>query len=192
MRTSGASSSAAWRRREGEGKQIRKNNFRLLLQNIIIFLGFSCIKIFPLAFCLRRSPDHGTVRVVGVRGVGVGVVTIFILNFFEVRKSLKNKICRHQWCNKLCKNLEPCDPHGVQKWAKSIFNFFSTQRCQVRLRPPNPVKNNCASSVNTKNKKHVAGTERPIWPRYRSQRRKKLKNDGIKNKLRTDLKNREK
>ena len=36
----------------------------------------------PLIFCLRRSSDHGTVKVVVVGGGGVGVVgTIFQFDF---------------------------------------------------------------------------------------------------------------
>ena len=46
--------------------------------------------------CLRRSPDHGTVDVVGIVGVVLVVVvmTTFTFNFFEIEKYLLNKSSR--------------------------------------------------------------------------------------------------
>ncbi len=45
-------------------------------------------------FCLRRSPDHGTVKVVVVVVVVVVVGTIFNFNFFKIETFLLKKICR--------------------------------------------------------------------------------------------------
>ncbi len=63
---------------------------------------------------------------------------------------------------------------------KNDFQFFSTQRCQVRLRPPNPVKNNCVSSANAK-KRNMLPEPKDLYDRdIEINEEKKLKMMGWK------------